>query len=195
MRDTGGGMHDPVDSFRTAVEFHIPTDDREAEAKQTILVELNRLRHPFDEAAGPVHVTGSGVVVGSRGVILLKHRRLHRWMQPGGHIEPGERPEQAAVRECREETGLLVDHPPAGPIVIHLDVHDAARGHTHLDVRYLIVAPDTDPSPPHNESQEIDWFSWDDAAATADDSLQGALRRARTLVEMPGRPGESDRFR
>ena len=37
------------------------------------------------------------------------------WLQPGGHIETGEAPEHAAVREVREETGLAVAHPPVTP--------------------------------------------------------------------------------
>jgi 8-oxo-dGTP pyrophosphatase MutT (NUDIX family) len=181
-------MSDPVASLRVAIEAHPPGDPREAAAKEVFLAELDRLPHPFDEREGPVHVTGSAIVVGPRGVILVKHRRLHRWMQPGGHIEPGETPEEAAIRECTEETGLPVAHPVGGPILIHVDVHEAAKGHTHLDVRYLVFAPDEDPDPPEGESQEIRWFSWDEAESTADDSLQGALRVARSLVGTPDGP-------
>jgi 8-oxo-dGTP pyrophosphatase MutT (NUDIX family) len=175
-------MSDSVQSLRAAVEAHPPIDAREVASKEVFLAELDRLPHPFDERYGPVHVTGSGVVVGPRGTILVKHRRLHRWMQPGGHIEPGESPEEAAVRECIEETGLPVAHPNEGPVLIHVDVHEAAKGHTHLDVRYLLVAPDEDPDPPEGESQDIRWFGWEEAEATADDSLQGALRVARSLI-------------
>jgi 8-oxo-dGTP pyrophosphatase MutT (NUDIX family) len=180
--DCDTDMSDPVERFRAAVEAHPPIDSREVASKEIFLAELDRLPHPFDERHGPVHVTGSGVVVGPRGTILVKHRRLHRWMQPGGHIEPGETPKEAAVRECIEETGLPVVHPGSGPILIHVDVHEASKGHTHLDVRYLLVAPDEEPDPPEGESQEIRWFGWDEAEATADDSLQGALRVARSLI-------------
>ncbi len=190
-------MSDPVAILRVSIEAHPPVDPREADAKEAFLYELDRLPHPFDEREGPVHVTASGVVVGPRGVILLKHRRLHRWMQPGGHIEPGETPEEAAVRECTEETGLPVTHPSDGPVLIHVDVHEASKGHTHLDVRFLILAPDEDPDPPEGESQEIRWFNWDDAEAIADDALRGALRVARSLVsarpeQIPSRP-QADR--
>ncbi|HEX4219215.1 MAG TPA: NUDIX domain-containing protein [Acidimicrobiales bacterium] len=185
-------MSDPVASLRIAVEAHHPGDLRELASRDVFLTELDRLPHPFDERYGPVHVTSSGVVFGPRGVILVMHRRLHRWMQPGGHIEPGETPEVAVVRECTEETGLTVNHPTDGPILIHLDVHEASKGHTHLDVRYLIMAPDEDPHPPEHESQQIRWFSWDEASAIADQSLQGALRVARSLV---GTPEGGDRSR
>jgi 8-oxo-dGTP pyrophosphatase MutT (NUDIX family) len=185
-------MSDPVASLRVAIEAHVPIDPREAAAKEAFLSELDRLPHPFDERYGPVHVTGSGIVIGPRGVILVKHRRLHRWMQPGGHIEPGETPDEAAVRECIEETGLPVVHPTAGPILIHIDIHEASNGHTHLDVRYLLLAPDEEPDPPADESQEIRWFGWDEAQATADESLTGALRVAHSLI---GRLDGPDRAR
>jgi len=154
-----------------------------------ILSELDRLDDPFDEAAGPTHVTASAIVVGPRGVVLHRHRLLHRWLQPGGHIDPGEAPEDAVVRECVEETGLAVRHPSGGPVLVHVDVHPAAHGHLHLDLRYLVLAPDEEPSPGPGESQQVAWFSWEAAADRADESLAGALLVARRLGEPRGGPG------
>ena len=164
-------------------------DQREALSKAIVLEELERLDRPFDEGADPTHVTASAIVVGQRGVVLHRHRRLYRWLQPGGHIEPGESPEVAVVRECVEETGLAVAHPVDGPTLVHVDVHPAARGHVHLDLRYLLTAPDDDPSPGPGESQEVAWFMWDEAVAMADDALAGALESARRLVGTPGTRG------
>ena len=147
--------------------------------------ELDRLERPFDESADPTHVTASAVVVGRRGVILHRHRRLHRWLQPGGHIEPGETPEVAVLRECAEETGLPVAHPHAGPDLIHVDVHRASGDHVHLDLRYLVESPDLDPAPGPGESLDVAWFTWDEAMAMADDALVGALRTARRLIGPP----------
>lgn len=153
--------------------------DRERESQRRFLVELDRLADPFSEDADPVHVTGSAIVVGSRGTVLHLHKRLHRWMQLGGHVEPGETPWDAALRESMEETGLPVHHADDTPRLVHLDVHPAARGHTHLDLRYLLSAPDRDPVPPPGESEQVRWFSWDEAVAAADEALVDALRRLR----------------
>jgi len=162
-------------------------DEREALAQAIIVAELDRLPRPFDQDADPTHVTASAVIVGDRGVILHRHRRLRRWLQPGGHVEPGEAPEVAVVRECIEETGLAVSHPEGGPSLIHVDVHPAARGHVHLDLRYLMNAPGDDPSPGAGESQEVAWFSWEAATDMADEALAGALRSARRLIGAPPR--------
>ena len=166
-----------VSDVLAALDAHVPVDEREARARARMAADIGDLASPFDERAGPVHVTGSAVVVGRRGIVLHMHKRLHRWLQPGGHLEPGEGPWDAALRESQEETGLVLAHPAGGPRLVHVDVHGAAKGHTHLDLRYLLVAPDRDPAPPPGESPEARWFAWDEAAAVADDALLGALTR------------------
>jgi 8-oxo-dGTP pyrophosphatase MutT (NUDIX family) len=173
---------DRVDRLRTALGHHPPVDDRERLSLAIVDVELGRLPAPFDEQADLTHVTASAIVVGNRGIVLHRHRRLHRWLQPGGHIEAGESPEEAAVRETVEETGLTVAHFGGRPVLVHVDVHPAARNHVHLDLRYLMVAPDDDPTPPPGESQEVAWFTWTEAERLADDALVGALRTARRLT-------------
>ena len=153
-----------------------PVDDREVRSQAEFLAALDRLERPCDEHADPTHVTASAIVTGTRGVVLHRHKRMGIWLQPGGHIEAGETPEAAALREVYEETGLTLTHPPEGPRLVHVDVHAAPKGHTHLDLRFLLVAGDADPTPPAHESQDVRWFGWDEAIAAADPGLVGALR-------------------
>jgi 8-oxo-dGTP pyrophosphatase MutT (NUDIX family) len=176
-----GGDPRSASSLRRLVADHPARDEREVISKARFLDELVRLSDPCEAGADPVHVTASGVVAGRRGTVLHLHRRMGRWMQPGGHVEADEPPASAARREAEEETGLEVDHPPDGPVLINLDVHEAMDGHTHLDLRYLLLGPDTDPRPPLNESQEVRWFGWDEAEAMADEALVGALRAGREV--------------
>ncbi len=174
--------------LKATLRSHAPVDDRERLSLAIMEVELDRLAAPFDQEADLTHVTASAIVVGDRGVVLHRHRRLHRWLQPGGHIEAGESPEAAAVRESVEETGLAVAHMADPPLLVHVDVHRSARRHVHLDLRYLLVAPDTDPAPPPGESQEVAWFTWAEAEELADEALGGALGAARRLTRVsPGR--------
>jgi 8-oxo-dGTP pyrophosphatase MutT (NUDIX family) len=174
------GPSDLLDLVRQAVWRRRPVDGREARSRHRFLNALGRLPRPFDQAADVTHVTGSAVILGPRGVILHRHKRLGLWLQPGGHLEPGETPWAAAGREAAEETGLEVDWldrgPDGVPPLAHLDVHAGGRGHTHLDLRYLLAAGEQEPDPPAGESQDVRWFGWDEAVATADPGLAGFLR-------------------
>jgi 8-oxo-dGTP pyrophosphatase MutT (NUDIX family) len=176
-------MGAPPTDLHAIVMAHTPTSAREEAAQARILLELDRLAEPCNEYADLTHMTASAIVVGRRGTVLHLHKRLGRWMQPGGHIDPGETPPVAARREAIEELGLAVEHPAAGPHLIHLDVHEAALGHIHLDLRYLLLGDDADPAPPPGESPEARWCSWDEAAVEADEALAGALGVARAAWE------------
>lgn len=156
-------------------------DARTAASKARFAAEVERLPHPFDEQADPTHITASAVVVGPEGTLLHRHKRLRRWLQPGGHVDPGESVEQAALREVGEETGLTARH--AGrergkANLVHVDVHEGGRGHVHLDLRYLLVAEGA-PRPGIGESPDVRWFSWDEAIEVADSGLITILRALR----------------
>jgi 8-oxo-dGTP pyrophosphatase MutT (NUDIX family) len=172
----------------------VPRDARETAARRRLIGELERLARPFERDADPTHITGSAIVTGARGVVLHRHKLLGLWLQPGGHVDPGETPWEAALREAAEETGLDVRFADSGPALVHVDVHLAPHGHTHLDLRYLLVAPDTDPRPPAGESQEVAWFGWEEAIALADPGLVGALKRLRPTGGGPLRPGLRPRW-
>ena len=184
-----------AESVRAAVSARLPVDARERESIATFLAEFDLLvaagSDPFDEQAGPVHVTASAIATSDAGVVLHLHKRLGIWLQPGGHIDHGEQPWEAARRETTEETGLPVA--PAGDRagdsggdpgqLLHVYVHPGPRGHTHLDLRYLFTSPPVEPSPPEGESPDARWFTWAEAIGIADPGLEGVLRAAQ-----PGRP-------
>lgn len=145
--------HDPAADPRTAtllghVARHTPLDALELAALHHLQRFLAVSEAPFVRTTLPVHVTSSAIVLDpDRGLLLLHlHRRLGRWLQPGGHIEPGERPEDAALRETCEETAVSVRHLDTGPEIIHVDEHPGPDGHIHLDLRYLLLA-DADAPP------------------------------------------------
>ena len=174
-------MTEVVEVVRRSVAARRPVDGREARARHRILVALGRLPRPLDQSADPTHVTGSAVVLGPQGVLLHRHKRLDLWLQPGGHLEPGETPWAAARRESEEETGLrFARWSSSPPELAHLDVHAGGRGHTHLDLRYILyVEGDPTPRPPAGESQDVRWFTWPDAITATDPGLRGLLSALR----------------
>ena len=145
-----------------------PLESRHSDAMLALLAAENA--DPFSrQHFVPGHFTASCYIVDGHGRLLLHHhRRLDRWLQMGGHIEPAESPETAALREGREESGLS-DLVTMGGIV-DLDVHAIPAGkgepdHDHFDVRY--VARTASPERliiDRNESNCLEWFTLDEAA-------------------------------
>jgi len=187
-------MDADLEQLQEALERHRPADQREAEDAAAILAFTRRHARPFDRAIAEGHLTGSALVVADDGsaVLLLRHRKLQRWLQPGGHGEPGEaRGEDVALREALEETGLagLRLHPRA-PRPLDVDVHDIpARpgepAHQHLDLRYLVLAP---AGAVHercqDETDDLRWFDWDALPGLGlDPGLLRAFAKARHLLD------------
>jgi 8-oxo-dGTP pyrophosphatase MutT (NUDIX family) len=148
--------------------------------------------HALDRRATlPGHVTTSAFVVSPdhAQVLLIDHRTIGRWLQPGGHWEPAESFSASAAREAIEETavaGLQLHHWHRGsdlPLVI--DSHDvpgkASRNeapHIHHDLQYLFVA---DPALRLiAQEDEVSAAAWYPLEALAEISPKG-LRRIRAL--------------
>jgi 8-oxo-dGTP pyrophosphatase MutT (NUDIX family) len=151
------------------------------------------LADPFARAQLPAHFTGSAVVTDPAGqrVLLVRHALAGRWLQPGGHAEPGDGGslESTALREAREETGRRVRPHPAAPRPLDVSVHRAPLRpgepvHDHLDVRFLLVAdaPDErDPGP--GEAAPARWLAWDAATALVDEpELRRLFAKARAAA-------------
>jgi 8-oxo-dGTP pyrophosphatase MutT (NUDIX family) len=189
------GGTDPArnSDLRAQLRRHAPADAKEAADLTEILAFVQRHPDPFHRGIFEGHLTGSAVVVSAAGdqVLLLHHRKLRRWLQPGGHAEAGERSgETVALREAWEETGIegLALHPTAAR-PLDVDVHPIpARGddpaHRHLDLRYLVVAP---PGATLRrlaaEARDLRWFGWDELAPLdLDAGLHRALRAARAVL-------------
>ncbi len=160
----------------TAIASLTPVDEREAASIAATLERLAWPGDPFAEDENDHHVTASAFVLSARGVILHRHKSLDIWVQPGGHVDAGESPADAAVRETAEETGLSTRHVDAAR-PYHVDVHPGPRGHTHYDLRYLLVAPPDDPTPAPGEATDVFWFDFDAAIERAEPGLAPVLAR------------------
>jgi 8-oxo-dGTP pyrophosphatase MutT (NUDIX family) len=168
---------DPRAAALIAALGHLePADDREAVDLGSTIDALRRLDRPFDESAQPEHVTASAFVLSSRGIVLHRHKHLGIWVQPGGHVDPGEAPSSAAARETKEEAGIDARHLDP-PLLIHVNTHEGPRGHLHHDCRWLLVAEATAFSPAEGESSEIGWFLPQAALDRCEPGLRAGLHK------------------
>ena len=99
-------------------------------------------------------------------ILLVKHKKFGKWVQPGGHIEHGEVPEETAVREAYEETGLKVriigDRFPREEDFIRplgIQKNRNERGELHIDITYAAVPSGEVNLILSDESTGIKWFT------------------------------------
>mgnify|MGYP001160901771 FL=1 len=127
--------------------------------------------------------TATTFVVSNGRTLLLWHRKLKGWFPPGGHIETNELPEEAAVREVREETGLTVNiignsrelgsvnvlHSPRAVLLENIE-----PDHQHIDLIYFAKIVSGSLLINRRESLRYRWF---DSSALDSDEIADDVRQ------------------
>jgi ADP-ribose pyrophosphatase YjhB (NUDIX family) len=145
------------------------------------------------------HFTVAVFVVHEQRVLLHYHRKLGKWLPPGGHVEDNELPDDAAVREVLEETGvrarllgargLPVDVPRQLIVPAGIQVEPIYPGHEHIDLVYFarpelddVGAAEVDPR--LAESDHVGWYAAEQVAELgANAEIQAWARRALDAVD------------
>ena len=134
----------------------------------------------FERALAIGHFTGSAWLVSGDGrrALLTHHRKLDRWLQPGGHADGDRDLARAALREAGEESGLRDLVVEGG--LFDLDRHwipprGEVPGHWHYDARFVVRATGGEEFVVGEESHDL---AWRDIEAIANDpASDDSLRR------------------
>ena len=181
-------LHDDAVRVLSAWTATSPEAD---EARRRTLDLLHDGPAAVTRAHRPGHVTASTLVLGGdRRVLLCLHGRMNRWMQLGGHCEPGDRTlAAAALREATEESGIagLVLDPE--PIDVHIHPvrcrpadGEPASETFHFDVRFVALAPEGAVEQVSVESSALGWFHPESLPEPLADGVTGQLAPALARV-------------
>ena len=167
------------------------THAEQADVAQRIIHFVQQTPDCFCRSHAAGHITGSAWLVSPDGThaLLTLHRKLGRWLQPGGHADGCCDTLATALREATEESGI------AGIIPLRREIYDVdihripARAqepeHLHYDIRYLLRTPHTQFFVSH-ESDSLAWWSPQDFAERHAELDEAVLRMARTWVKEQG---------
>ncbi len=170
-------------AMQTLRQF-VALDAHQRQLRQEFLTQLSDRSDALDRTCLPDHLSASAVVLSpdATAVLLDLHRKVGRWLQFGGHVEPGDHDLAAtALREATEESGIddlvLVSMQP-----LRLDRHPApcapGQARDHLDVQFAAVAPARRAPRVSEESHDVQWFAVDDLPLLTDASVRALVSDA-----------------
>lgn len=132
--------------------------------------------------------------------MLHWHRKLGMWLPPGGHIEENELPDDAAVREVLEETGVPVAllgerrEDVKAPVQLHrpagVQLEDIGPGHQHIDLIYFARPTGATDIEAEFAADKVGWYGlqdWKDMEVNAE--VRGWCERALQALEDYGDQG------
>jgi|TARA_Y100001933_G_scaffold259897_1_gene310848 8-oxo-dGTP diphosphatase len=150
-------------SIREEIEQIAPIDAKEAEAKVSALqwvesgVQLCRVEKP---ATPPQHLVSYFALVDGDHLLLVDHINAGLWLPSGGHVEPGEHPQETVRREAQEELSLSAQFLHQRPLFLTItDTVGRTAGHTDVSLWYVLHADRHEPIRfDRSEFHSVHWF-------------------------------------
>ncbi len=184
---------DPRWRLEQALLHHMAQQPEHAATAERILAFIREVPDCFCRSHAAGHITGSAWLVDPQNerVLLTLHRKLGRWLQPGGHADGEADTLSVALREAEEESGIA-GICPLETAIFDVDIHEIparpAAGepaHLHYDIRYLLRAPSCQYRV-SSESADLGWFTAEELLALRPDA--SILRMLRLWQARRGTP-------
>lgn len=156
--------------YSEAIEAYTPQSEQEAADQQMMLEYIRLFPHNILTRDNPIaHFSSSGFVVNADATkVLMAHHNIYKvWAWTGGHVDGESDLLAVALREAREETGIVHIRPLSSgiasldilPVWGHRKRGKFVVSHQHLNVSYLLVADDADPlQVREGENTRVGWI-------------------------------------
>ena len=149
-------------------------DAEEEDMRKRMLAFVGANENCFERSLVEGHLTGSAWIVSAdkRAAVMIHHKKLDRWLQPGGHADGDSDLAAVALKEAQEETQLksldLISDK-----IFDVDIHwipdnPKDKGHFHYDVRFLIESDHTESPVVMKETKNAKWVKMEDISQLTD---------------------------
>jgi 8-oxo-dGTP diphosphatase len=172
-----------------------PFDEREAADQADILAWVASGQQIFRTASPdtpPKHLVVYFIPVdaASRCLLLGDHRKSGLWLPPGGHVEEGEDPRQAVIREAREELGISAQFNDEKPFFLTVTPTTGANSHLDVSLWFVLQAARhaTRLTPDPREFNGVRWFDLDQQQNWPTDTYDPEMHRFAAKLEAMSKP-------
>ncbi len=164
--------------IRRALEAYRPFNEQEERDRQAMLAAMAAHEDIFLRSCAFFHMTASAWIVNARRdrALMAWHNIYRSWSWLGGHADGETDLLRVALREAREESGLVHVRPASEDIfsleILTVDGHEKrgkyVHSHLHLNITYLLEADEADElRDKPDENSGVNWFSLDEAVAAS----------------------------
>jgi 8-oxo-dGTP pyrophosphatase MutT (NUDIX family) len=168
------------------LEIYNPTDRNEQKMRIETIDFVHKNEGCFKRELLVGHITGSAWIVDKthQNVLLIHHKKLNQWFQPGGHCDGDSDVLNVAMKEANEETGLL-DIQLLSKQIYDIDIHIIPQrkdvpAHHHYDVRFIFEADENQELIISEESNDLAWIPIEKMAEF--NNSESMMRMARKVI-------------
>ena len=171
------------------LDGYLKTFPAERETVEQMVSFIESHTDCFERSLSIGHITGSAWLMDENyeRALLTHHRKLDRWLQPGGHADGQSDVLAVAMREAEEESGLG-EIEPVSDSLFDIDIHlIPARGneaeHFHYDCRFLLRSVGSDQYSVSEESHDLAWITLADMSRhTTEVSITRMVDKVRSYL-------------
>lgn len=166
------------ESLLKELKAYCPSEFEKHDILQNFIKFVENNEDCFQRSNLAGHITASALVINQNfnKILLTHHKKLNKWLQLGGHADGDDNVRRVAMKEAQEESGLKEIQFFSNEI-IDIDIHEIPKfqdvpGHFHYDVRFLLIANDSQPLIISEESKDLAWFDLNEKNSKFNPSLQ-----------------------